>query len=130
MAISLRMPKHSVASLVPDLITMVPEPRQIDGNQQVLAKWEQSDSPSLCGLYSLFTAIHHNSYDTSMTLPPRALGARVRDPWPGNIRELQNVVERSVIVCETDNFSVDESWLSRQPLSTEPKACCPGERDD
>src|SRR5258708_3917937 len=53
--------------------------------------------------------------------PPRALGARVRDPWPGNIRELQNVVERSVIVCETDNFSVDESWLSRQPLSTEPK---------
>jgi formate hydrogenlyase transcriptional activator len=42
-------------------------------------------------------------------------------PWPGNIRELQNVVERSVIVCETENFSVDESWLSRQPLSTEPK---------
>jgi transcriptional regulator with GAF, ATPase, and Fis domain len=38
-------------------------------------------------------------------------------PWPGNIRELQNVVERSVIVCETENFSVDESWLSRQPVS-------------
>jgi formate hydrogenlyase transcriptional activator len=37
-------------------------------------------------------------------------------PWPGNIRELQNVIERSVIVCETDNFSVDESWLSRLPL--------------
>ncbi|HTC63125.1 MAG TPA: PAS domain-containing protein [Candidatus Saccharimonadales bacterium] len=36
-------------------------------------------------------------------------------PWPGNIRELQNVIERSVIVCETPNFSVDESWLSRQP---------------
>jgi len=36
-------------------------------------------------------------------------------PWPGNIRELQNVVERSVIVCETENLSVDESWLSRQP---------------
>jgi formate hydrogenlyase transcriptional activator len=34
-------------------------------------------------------------------------------PWPGNIRELQNVIERSVIVCETENFSVDESWLSR-----------------
>src|SRR6266436_3602035 len=29
----------SVNSLVPDLITIVPEPRQIDGNQQVLAKW-------------------------------------------------------------------------------------------
>jgi formate hydrogenlyase transcriptional activator len=39
--------------------------------------------------------------------------------WPGNIRELQNVIERSVIVCETENFSVDESWLSRQPSSAE-----------
>ena len=41
--------------------------------------------------------------------------------WPGNIRELQNVIERSVIVCDTEDFSVDESWLSRQPLSNEPK---------
>jgi formate hydrogenlyase transcriptional activator len=40
--------------------------------------------------------------------------------WPGNIRELQNVIERSVIVCETENFSVDESWLSQQPPATEP----------
>ena len=36
-------------------------------------------------------------------------------PWPGNIRELQNVIERSVIVCETETFTVDESWLSHQP---------------
>ena len=43
-------------------------------------------------------------------------------PWPGNIRELQNVVERSVIVCETETFSVDESWLSRKPLASEPKS--------
>jgi len=42
-------------------------------------------------------------------------------PWPGNIRELQNVVERSVIVCERENFWVDESWLSRQPVATESK---------
>jgi DNA-binding NtrC family response regulator len=41
-------------------------------------------------------------------------------PWPGNIRELQNVIERSVIVCETENFSVDESWLSRRPPATRP----------
>jgi transcriptional regulator with GAF, ATPase, and Fis domain len=37
-------------------------------------------------------------------------------PWPGNIRELQNVIERSVIVCETANFSVDESWLTKDIL--------------
>jgi formate hydrogenlyase transcriptional activator len=42
-------------------------------------------------------------------------------PWPGNIRELQNVIERSVIVCDTENFSVDQSWLSRQALLYEPK---------
>jgi len=40
--------------------------------------------------------------------------------WPGNIRELRNVIERSIIVCETETFSVDESWLSRQPLPAQP----------
>jgi formate hydrogenlyase transcriptional activator len=41
--------------------------------------------------------------------------------WPGNIRELQNVIERSVIISEGDNFTVDESWLSRRPAeSSEP----------
>jgi transcriptional regulator with GAF, ATPase, and Fis domain len=42
-------------------------------------------------------------------------------PWPGNIRELQNVIERSVLLCETEIFSIDESWLPQQPLLTEPK---------
>ncbi len=42
--------------------------------------------------------------------------------WPGNIRELQNVIERSVIVCDTETFSIDESWLSWQPLANEPKS--------
>jgi len=37
-------------------------------------------------------------------------------PWPGNIRELQNIVERSVIVGETEIFTVDKSWLSQQFL--------------
>jgi formate hydrogenlyase transcriptional activator len=41
-------------------------------------------------------------------------------PWPGNIRELQNVIERSVIVCETDQFSVDESWLSPRASASRP----------
>jgi DNA-binding NtrC family response regulator len=35
-------------------------------------------------------------------------------PWPGNIRELQNIVERSVIICTGDTFWIDEAWLSNQ----------------
>jgi formate hydrogenlyase transcriptional activator len=35
-------------------------------------------------------------------------------PWPGNIRELQNIIERSVILCTGDTFWVDEAWLSSQ----------------
>jgi DNA-binding NtrC family response regulator len=42
--------------------------------------------------------------------------------WPGNIRELQNIIERSVIVCDAGNFAVDGSWLSRQPHAVGPKS--------
>jgi len=42
--------------------------------------------------------------------------------WPGNIRELQNVIERSVILCETETFSIDENWLPQPPpMTPEPK---------
>jgi formate hydrogenlyase transcriptional activator len=34
--------------------------------------------------------------------------------WPGNIRELQNVIERAVTLSDSDTFAVDESWLKRE----------------
>jgi PAS domain S-box-containing protein len=34
--------------------------------------------------------------------------------WPGNIRELQNIVERSIILCTGDTLLIDEAWLSTQ----------------
>jgi len=40
--------------------------------------------------------------------------------WPGNIRELQNVIERSMILCETEIFSIDKNWLP-PPMTLESK---------
>src|SRR5277367_2173640 len=57
-------------------------------------------------------------FSTNMGKKIRRIDKRSMDslcsyPWPGNIRELQNVIERSVIVCDTEDFSVDGSWLTQ-----------------
>src|SRR4029077_20933302 len=45
--------------------------------------------------------------------------------WPGNIRELQNVIERSVIVSSGEIFAVDPAWLSTQPVQLRPRVPAP-----
>jgi transcriptional regulator with GAF, ATPase, and Fis domain len=40
-------------------------------------------------------------------------------PWPGNIRELQNVIERGVIVCDSESLVIDENWLSRESVKAQ-----------
>jgi len=57
---------------------------------------------------------------TFQALDKKSLDLLQSYPWPGNIRELQNVIERSVIVSETETFSVDKSWLSRRSSAQSP----------
>ena len=45
----------------------------------------------------------------------KALDALQEYSWPGNVRELQNVIERSLIICETNEFSIDKSWVANEP---------------
>jgi PAS domain S-box-containing protein len=49
--------------------------------------------------------------------------------WPGNIRELQNVIERSVILSSRDVFALDESWLSKESSEPVSRALQPFKRD-
>jgi DNA-binding NtrC family response regulator len=51
--------------------------------------------------------------------------------WPGNIRELQNVIERSVILSSGDVFAVDEVWLSNEssPVTSRVATQAPSERE-
>ena len=56
----------------------------------------------------------------------RTLELCERYSWPGNIRELQNIVERSVILCGSDTFSIDGGWLSSQaPLRADGASALP-----
>jgi len=51
-----------------------------------------------------------------------------RYDWPGNIRELQNVIERSVIVSSGEVFAVDPAWLSTQPVQFRSRVAAPARR--
>jgi formate hydrogenlyase transcriptional activator len=62
------------------------------------------------------------------TITSDALDALVRYPWPGNIRELQNLIERAVILTEGDVLQIS-ALPSRAAVSTEPVTLEEAERD-
>jgi formate hydrogenlyase transcriptional activator len=49
----------------------------------------------------------------------KSMGLLQSYKWPGNIRELQNVIERSVIVSDSENLSIDESWFAGPSATTD-----------
>jgi PAS domain S-box-containing protein len=55
-----------------------------------------------------------------LSVEPEALELLTSYPWPGNIRELQNVIERSVILCESPALAIDERWFGAE---TDDLAC-------
>jgi transcriptional regulator with GAF, ATPase, and Fis domain len=55
------------------------------------------------------------------SIDKKALDALQSYDWPGNIRELQNVIERSVILTHADVLSVDELWLSKEISRPQPQ---------
>src|SRR5262245_13531359 len=62
---------------------------------------------------------------TIRPIDPQALELLEAYSWPGNVREIENVVGRSVIVCESATFTLDPRWLQSPPVPGEPKTPCP-----
>jgi formate hydrogenlyase transcriptional activator len=48
------------------------------------------------------------------SVPPETMQALMRYAWPGNIRELQNVIERAVVLSEGATLSIDDIRLKRE----------------
>ena len=69
--------------------------------------------------------VHHfaqRMHKTIDSISQETMQALIRYPWPGNIRELQNVIERAVVVYEKGNLPVKKSWLTRECFPLEPNA--------
>ena len=61
-------------------------------------------------------------------IDPEVLDLLEAYSWPGNVRELQNVIERSAIVCESETFTLDPSWLQGEQAPEPPNPQCPDDR--
>jgi len=45
--------------------------------------------------------------------------------WPGNIRELQNIIERSVILCSGKTLTIEDAWLTTEVQPFPPESTAP-----
>jgi NtrC-family two-component system response regulator AlgB len=72
-----------------------------------------ADIPRLAARMLAFFASHSGKHATSLS--PEAQAALERHPWPGNLRELRNVIERAVILSSGDSIGVADLSESVQP---------------
>ena len=74
----------------------------------------KGDIPELVGLF-----IRQNNQRLGVNIQdvtPRAMEALINHPWPGNIRELRNVIERAMLFC--DEISIDLSNLPSDVINS------------
>jgi formate hydrogenlyase transcriptional activator len=55
------------------------------------------------------------------SIPAEVMTALVRYPWPGNVREMQNVIERAVILSQNGRLRIDPQSLASSPMAQELK---------
>jgi formate hydrogenlyase transcriptional activator len=55
------------------------------------------------------------------SIPAEVMEAMVRHPWPGNVREMQNVIERAVILSRNGVLRVDPQSMASAPVAQELK---------
>ena len=62
-------------------------------------------------LTDFLIANHNQEYATSVTIDDETLAALRAYPFPGNVRELENILERALALCEDDAIEIGDLQL-------------------
>lgn len=71
------------------------------------------------GLVTALLARARQRSGTAVRLHPKALAAIKKSEWPGNVRQLENAIERAVVLCEGDLISAEDVVPSVMPKAAE-----------
>jgi two-component system response regulator PilR (NtrC family) len=78
----------------------------------------REDVPKLAG--RILERLAKNSDGTAARLSPEALDALLKYSFPGNVRELENVLERAVALCENNMIVADDLQLASRARAPNP----------
>jgi DNA-binding NtrC family response regulator len=87
--------------------------------QERSPRWSSYSNESILKTFPLLVQYLIERYATKAGRKIRKKSRRILElfqsyGWPGNIRELQNAIERAVILCDGETLSVDETWLKHE----------------